>query len=394
MKPQRIYLDYNATAPLRPEAAAIWAEFASTRPAQNPSSLHWAGQLARKRLRLAREELADQLDCKPSELVFTSGGSESNSLALQGTAIRAEGDERDEVWASAIEHPSVMGALQQIAALPGNATGLLPVLANGGLDLAAAARRIGSRTRLVSLMLANNETGAIQPVREVVELAHAAGALVHCDATQAVGKMSFAARALGVDLLSLGGHKFGAGPGFGLLFVRTGLELRPLFPGHQQDGRRAGTESVVAIAAAAAAMTAAIAQLPENAARMSALRDRLEQGLLKNIAGCWVNGAGMPRLCNTLNIGFEGAEGEALVIALDLEGIAASSGAACASGTLEPSGVLSAMGQDPVRASAAVRFSLGPDTTAMEIDRVLEVMPAIVAANRRRHGTMKETADA
>jgi cysteine desulfurase len=384
MTKARAYLDYNATAPLRPEAAAVWAELAATGPAQNPSSLHWAGQMARKRLRLAREELSAQLDCKPTELVFTSGGSEANSLALHGTAARTDKDERSEVLVSAIEHPSVMGALRQIASLHGLTPGLLPVLPSGCLDLTAAAGHIGPHTRLVSLMLANNETGVLQPVPEVVELAHAAGAFVHCDATQAAGKLPFSPRQLGVDLLSLGGHKFGAGHGFGLLYVREGLVLRPLLPGSQQEGRRAGTENVAAIAAAAAALRAATAQLPESVPRLTGLRDRLETGLLSSIAGSWINGSGVPRLCNTLSIGFRGGEGEALVIALDLEGIAASSGAACASGTLEPSSVLLAMGQDAVRASAAIRFSLGPGTSEEEVDRVLEVMPAIVKANRDR----------
>jgi cysteine desulfurase len=385
MRSQRAYLDYNATAPLRPEAAAIWGELANAGRAQNPSSLHGAGQLARKSLRLAREELAAQLGCKPAELVFTSGGTEANSLAIHGVTgnalVRAD---RPEIWASAIEHPSVMGALRQLASLPGLTTGLLAVQSDGRLDLTAAEPLIGKQTQLVSLMLANNETGVLQPVRELAELAHATGALMHCDATQAAGKLPISPRQLGVDLLSLGGHKFGAGPGFGLLYVRAGLVLEPLFPGHQQDGRRAGTENVAAIAAAAAALRAANAQLTETMPRLTRLRDRLQAGLLARIDGSWVNGADAARLCNTLSVGFEGTEGEALVIALDLEGIAASSGAACASGTLEPSGVLLAMGQDPARASAAVRFSLGPGTSEVEIDLVLEVMPAIVAANRRR----------
>jgi len=379
----RVYLDYNATAPLRPEAAAVWTELATVGQAQNPSSVHWAGQAARKRLRLAREDLAEQLRCKPSELVFTSGGGESNALALHGVAARLPpGSERTEVCASAVEHPSVLGALRQLAELHGRTAALLPVDGQGRLDVAATASMVGPRTRLVSLMLANNETGVVQPVREVVALAHAVGALVHCDATQAVGKLAFSPGELGADLLSLGGHKFGAGLGCGLLYVRSGVEVRPLLPGHQQDGRRAGTENVTAIAAAAAALRAANAQLPSAVSELARLRDRLERGLLERISGSWINGAGAPRLCNTLSIGFDGVDGEAVVIALDLAGIAVSSGAACASGTLEPSDVLLAMGQDAARASAAVRFSLGPGTTETEIDLVLDVLPGIVAANR------------
>jgi cysteine desulfurase len=334
-------------------------------------------------LRVARDDLAAELGCAPEELIFTSGGSESNTLALLGTASTRQ-DQRRDVAISAIEHPSVMSAVAQLASLHGITRRVLPVLTNGCLDLDAATSLIGSQTRLVSVMLANNETGVLQPVREIASMARAAGALVHCDATQAAGKIPLRLQELNVDLLTLGGHKFGAGHGFGLLYARAGVDLKPLFGGHQQDGRRAGTENVTAVAAGAAALRAANAQLSDSVPRLTAMRDRLETGLLSSIGGSWVNGAGAPRLCNTLSIGFDDAEGEALVIALDLEGIAASSGSACTSGTLEPSSVLSAMGQDPARASAAVRFSLGPGTQEREIDRVLEVMPGIVAANRDR----------
>jgi cysteine desulfurase len=379
---RRVYLDYNATAPIRPEAASVWARLSSASP-QNPSSIHWAGQEARRQLRIARDDLAAELGCSPEELIFTSGGSESNTLALLGTAPPRL-DPRREVAVSAIEHPSVMSAVAQLTSLHGMHQRILPVRKNGSLDLDAAASLIGPHTRLVSLMLANNETGVLQPVREVAAIARAAGALIHCDATQAAGKMPLSLQELEVDLLTLGGHKFGAGHGFGLLYVRAGVDVKPLFGGHQQDGRRAGTENVIAVAAAAAALRAANGQLPNSMERLGELRDRLETGLLTSIDGSWVNGAGALRLCNTLSIGFDSAEGEALVIALDLEGIAASSGSACTSGTLEPSGVLTAMGQDAARASAAVRFSLGAGNEAQEIDRVLEVMPSIVAANRDR----------
>ncbi len=384
-----IYLDHNATAPLRPEAAAIWREYAQLLPAQNPSSLHQPGQAARKQLRLARESIAADLGCTPGEIIFTAGGSESNALALLGIARTSSDDQRTEIFASGVEHPSVMAALDQIRTLPGRSVGLLPVDADGVLDLAGAADRIGPGTRLVSVMLANNETGVVQPVAEVVRIARGVGAMVHCDATQAVGRLAFSPDDLGIDLLSLGGHKFGAGLGFGLLYVRRGVEISPLYPGHQEGGRRAGTENVAAAMAAAAALRAAVHERAEAMPRLARLRDRLQFGLETRISGMWVNGGNAPRLCNTLNVGFEGVEGEALVIALDLAGIAASSGAACASGTLEPSSVLVAMGQDAVRAAAAVRFSLGPGTDETQIDRVIEVLPDLVAANREVHSSIK-----
>ncbi|MHB8420574.1 MAG: cysteine desulfurase family protein [Myxococcales bacterium] len=372
-----IYLDHNASAPVRPEAARARAEAPDL---GNASSIHWAGRRARAQLDAAREAVASLLCCRPREIVFTSGGTEANALALWGSFLGRRNPARARVLASAVEHPSVLATLERMAKA-GARVELLPVDAGGRVDLARARDALGPDVALVSCMLANNETGALQPVAELAALAHAAGAPVHCDAVQAAGRAPFGPADLGADLLALSGHKFGGGPGAGVLFVRDGVPLSPLAAGHQEGGRRAGTEDVGAIAALAAALAAAEAERPEGAARLLALRHRLEAGLRQ--LGAHLVAEDAPRLCNTVNALFPGAPGEAVLIALDLEGIAASSGAACASGTLEPSHVLLAMGIPPALARSSLRFSLGPGNTAEEIDVLLAKLPALLEAARR-----------
>jgi cysteine desulfurase len=285
------------------------------------------------------------------------------------------------VLASSVEHPSVLSTLKQLERV-GARVELLPVGADGRLELARAQAALGSDVALVSLMLANNETGVIQPVAELARAAHAAGAVVHCDAVQAAGRLPVEPRELDVDLLSLSGHKFGAGSGAGLLYIREGLPLAALAAGHQEGGRRAGTEAVGSHLAMAAALEGVERDRASNVDRLSALRQRLEAGLLA-LRGTRLLGGGVPRLCNTSNVCFEGAAGEALLVALDVAGIAASSGAACASGTLEPSHVLLAMGIERDFARSSLRFSLGPENTAEEIERLLAAIPPILEAARR-----------
>jgi cysteine desulfurase len=374
----RIYLDHNASAPVRPEAARARA---ATETLGNPSSIHREGREARERLDEARERLSALLHCRPRELVFTSGGSEANALALWGAFLGRRDVGRTRVLASAIEHPSVLSTLKQLDRV-GARLQLLPVGAGGRLDLDRALAALGPDVALVSLMLANNETGVVQPVAELARAARAAGAGVHCDAVQAAGRLQVEPRELQVDLLSLSGHKFGAGMGSGLLYVRDGLSLAALAAGHQEGGRRAGTETVGSHLATAAALEAAERDRAADAERLSALRQRLEDGLLA-LPGTRLVGTDLPRLSNTANICFDGAAGEALVIALDLAGIAASSGAACASGTLEPSHVLLAMGIEPELARSSLRFSLGPGNTVQEIERLLDLFPPILEAARR-----------
>jgi cysteine desulfurase len=377
-----IDFDRNASAPLHPAAADVLASFAARSGSGNPSSIHRAGREARQRIDEARERIAAVLECQPRDLVFTSGGSEANALGVWGTCLASRQPFSDHrLTATAIEHPSLLATLRQLEQL-GAPLSLLPVTTEGVVDLEAAAVHLDPPTRLVAAMLANNETGVLQPVGALADLAHAAGAWLLCDAVQAVGRIAVKPTQLGADLLSLSGHKFGAGPGFGLLYVRTGLPLAPIIAGHQERERRGGTENVAAICAAAAALEAVDADRERQATRQLALRERLEAGLLA-LPGVSIHGARTPRLPNTVSACFARAEGEALVIALDLEGIAVSTGAACASGSLEPSHVLLAMGLSAQHAASSLRFSLGPDSTPDEVDRLLGVLPAILESARR-----------
>jgi len=382
--PVRIYLDHNSTAPLHPAAATVWENFARAPTPENPSSIHWAGRLARRRLGEARAKLAELLGASDArELFFTASGSEANVMALQG-ALAFAPPARRRILVSAIEHPSVLGALEATCRRrPDLEVEVLHVTRGGTIDLDAAKARLGADVFLVSLMLANNETGVLQPVRDLALGARAVGALVHCDAAQAVGKMPVDVGDLGVDLLTAGGHKFGAGFGLGLL-VNRGVRTEPLLPGAQEAGLRGGTENVAAAAAAAAALEATLAGAGETSARIGALRDRLEEGLAARVPNLVVHGAESPRLANTSQVSFLGAPAEAVLIGLDLEGIAVSSGSACASGSLEPSHVLRAMGISDAEAAAAVRFSLGPSNTGAEIERTIDTVAAVVA-NVRRH---------
>ncbi len=376
MPPARIYLDHNASAPLRPEAIAAREEAGG---AGNASSVHWAGRRKRNALDTARERVAGLLGARPSEIVFTSGGSESNALALWGAFLGRREPGRVRVLVSAIEHPSVLQTAAQLARA-GAQVELLPVGADGRLDLDRARGALGPDVALAALMLANNETGAVQPVAEFAREVRAHGAIFHCDAVQAAGRIDARPAALGADLLAISGHKLGAGTGAGVLFVRDGVPIAPIAAGHQEGGRRAGTEDVPSCAAFAAAFAAAEAERSIAAPRLAALRDRLEAGLRAVPDATFA--ASEPRLPNTVNACFRGAAGEALLIALDLEGIAASSGAACASGTLEPSHVLLAMGVPPEVARGSLRFSLGPGNTEAEVDAVLALLPDIVRAAR------------
>jgi cysteine desulfurase len=385
----QIYLDHNSTTPLHPAAAAIWQELSREGWPANPPSVHWAGRAARRRLAQAREKIAGLLGGSPRELFFTSSGTEANAMALRG-AIQLAPAGRRRVLVSSIEHPSVLRTLEAIAREePNLKVEPLRVDRRGTVDLKSAQAQLADDVFLVSLMLANNETGVLQPVSELALLARAHGAIVHCDVAQAIGKIPVDLGSLGADLVTAGGHKFGAGLGAGLLMIRRGVPVAPLFAGHQENGLRGGTENIAALAAAAAALEGTLAEIGEQAPRIGRLRDRLERGLMTRVPETSVHGAEAPRLPNTSALRFSGAEGEAVVIGLDLEGIAASTGAACASGSIEPSHVLLAMGVPRLEAMTSIRFSLGASTTEAEIDQVLEVVPRVVAAVRR-HSTLGE----
>jgi cysteine desulfurase len=383
----RIYLDYNATAPVAAEVADAVSAALRECPG-NASSIHAFGQRAKAVLDDARAALARLIGAEPSEIVFTSGGTEADNLAVLGVAESRGDAGRAPIVTTAIEHEAVLNAVKLLGRRGWPVT-IVPVGPSGVVavdDLAAALdAEGGTPPALVSVMLANNELGTVQPVKALAALARARGAAFHTDAVQAVGRIPVDVRELGVDLLSIAGHKFGAPKGVGALWVRRGLALQPRsIGGRQERGRRAGTENTPAIEGFRVAAERAARRLPSEADRQAALRDRLEGGIRERVAGVAVNGDPGARVPNTTNISFEGVEGESMVIGLDLEGIAVSTGSACSSGTLEPSHVLRAIGLTPSRVESAVRFSLGEATTGADIDRVLDVVPAVVARLRAR----------
>jgi cysteine desulfurase len=378
----RIYLDHNATAPLAPGVADAVAR-ALRETFGNASSVHAFGQRAKAALDEARGALATLLDADASEIVCTSGGTESINLALRGAAEALEPAGRRRLITSAIEHEAGLVTCRALERRGWTVT-LLPVDERGVLDPAVLADAIDDTTALVSVMLANNEIGTIQPIAELAAIARGAGALFHTDAVQAVGKIPVSVRALGVDLLALSGHKFGAPKGVGALWIRRGVRLTPTQTGGRQErSRRAGTENVPGIVGLGVAAEYVHQTLSTSAAQQARLRDRLERGILESVPDTVVNGDRTRRVPNTTNLGFDGIEAESLLIALDLEGVAVSTGSACSSGTLEPSHVLRAMGLPPARARNSLRFSLGPATTAAEIDFVVGVLPALVSKLRR-----------
>jgi cysteine desulfurase len=358
----RVYLDWNATAPLRPQARA--AVSAAHDVVGNPSSVHAEGRIARRLIEEAREHVAALVGAEPRNVVFTSGGTEANMLAL------APASARDRLLVSAIEHPSVLAG----GRFPAAAVERLPVDADGEVVLEALERRLvalGGRA-LVSVMLANNETGVVQPVSQAARLVHAAGSLLHVDAVQGCGRIPFDINALEADLVTISGHKIGAPKGVGALVRRDASVPFPaplITGGGQERGVRAGTENVAAIAGFGAAATAARASLAVDGARMAALRDRLEAELKAATPQVIIFGAGTERLPNTTLFAVPGMKAETAVIAFDLEGIAVSSGAACSSGKVQPSHVLAAMGVSPSLARAAVRVSLGPTTAEFDLER-------------------------
>jgi len=383
----RIYLDYNATAPVTAEVADAVSAALRDCPG-NASSIHAFGQRAKAVLDESRAAVARLIGAEPSEIVFTSGGTEADNLAVRGVAEAQKDGARPAIITTAIEHEAVLNSVKVLGRRGWPVT-VLPVPPTGVVTVDALAEALEAAGEeppaLVSVMLVNNELGTLQPVRAMAALARARGVPSHTDAVQAIGRIPVDVRDLGVDLLSIAGHKFGAPKGVGALWVRRGLALQPQsIGGRQERGRRAGTENTPAIEGLRVAAERADRQLASESARQAALRDRLERGILEKVPGAAVNGDSGARVPNTTNISFDGVEGESLVIGLDLEGIAVSTGSACSSGTLEPSHVLRAIGLAPSRIEGAVRFSLGEGTTDSEIDRVLDAVPAIVARLRTR----------
>jgi cysteine desulfurase len=363
-----IYLDHNAGSPLRPEALA--AMEAALRVPGNPSSVHAAGRAARDLLDGAREKVARALSCRASEIVFTSGATEAATLAVRGTLSRSA---RKGLVITAVEHPCIQELAHEFHAT------VIPVDRRGVPDLAALRAAVGPETALVAAMWANNETGVLQPVREIADLAHRAGALYLCDAAQAIGKLDVDLARFPADFLTSSAFKFGGPRGMGLLFVRAGTALAPVLAGHQERGRRAGTEDVPGACGLAAALEAAVGRREADVARFATLRDRLEAGLLAAMPGAAVNGAGADRLPHTLSIRLPGVDAEALLMALDLAGICASAGSACTSGSTVPSGVLTAMGLTPAEARSTLRLSVGWSSSETDVAAALEKIPVLAA---------------
>jgi cysteine desulfurase len=373
----RVYFDYNATTPLSPEVAEAVAR-TSREVFGNASSVHFFGQQAKAALDDARTAISALLNGDPSEIVFTSGGTEADNAAIRGVAEAAEARGRRHLIASAIEHEAVLNTLRALARR-GWTTTLLPVDHTGIVAVSALEAAITDQTALVSVMHANNEIGTIQPIADLARVAHARGALMHTDAVQSVGKIPVDVRALDVDLLSLSAHKFNGPKGSGALWVKRGTRMLPILTGGKHErNRRAGTENVPAIAGLGVAARLAADKLTTEAARVGALRDRLEANILAAVSGTEVNGAQTPRVPNTTNISFDRVEAESLLIALDLEGVAVSTGSACSSGTLEPSHVLKAMGLPVHRTQNSLRFSLGLYSTDGEVDYVVGILPRLV----------------
>ena len=384
MAGMRIYLDHNATTPVDP-AVADAMDAAQRRCFGNASSVHTFGQAAKAAIDEARTSVAALLAARGNDVIFTGSGTESDNLAIRGVASAAALSGRRHLIASSIEHEAVLNTLKSLAR-QGWTTTLLPVGESGVVEPDALSAALTDETALVSVMLANNEIGTLQPVAELARLARQRGALFHTDAVQAAGKHPIDVNTLGVDLLSISAHKFNGPKGVGALWVRRGARLvAPITGGRQERNRRPGTENVPGIVGMGAAARRAGEKLTADAARLAALRDRLEAGVLDGVPGTLVNGTG-ERVPNTTNISFDGVEAEALLIALDLEGIAVSTGSACSSGTLEPSHVLRAMGFRPHRAQNSIRFSLGLGNTDDDVTRAIDVMPAVVAKLRTLSG--------
>ena len=384
---RRVYLDNNATTPVLPAVLEAMQPYFGERFG-NASSIHHHGQETRAAVERARESVAKLLGCRPAEVVFTSGGTEADNLAIFGLVdpgLVNPGLARpgDHVISSMIEHHAVLNSCKHLEE-KGIEVTYLPVDGRGLLYPDDLRRGLRANTKLVTIMFANNETGVLQPVEEFGKICAEADVYFHTDAVQAASKVPIRVKEIGCDLLSISGHKLHAPQGVGALYVRKGTTLEPmLYGGSHERSRRAGTENVAGIVGLGKAAELAVRGLENGeAGRIASLRDRLETTILENVEAAGVNSAGAPRVPNTSNIYFDYIEGEAMVISLDLKGLAVSTGAACSSGAIEPSHVLTAMGLRPDRARASIRFSLGKQNTAEDLDFAIQLVPASVARLR------------
>jgi len=374
---RRFYFDHNATTPVHPDVLEAWLPVLAD-VYGNASSIHHFGQMAKQRLEMARRRLAAALGCRAKEIVFTSGGTESDNLAIFGMV-----EEGAHVIASAIEHPAVLACCEELENQGVEVT-FVRCSGRGMVDPDEVRRALRPNTALISIMHVNNETGVVQPIEEIGRIARGAEVPFHSDGVQAPGRVRVRFDELPVDLYSISAHKVYGPKGTGALFVREGVPLsRVQFGGRHEQGRRAGTENVAGAVAFSQAMDLALADFDDECERVRELRDLLEQGITERVPQAVVNGAGVPRAPNTTNIRFDGIEGEAMTISLDLKGFAVSSGAACSSGAVEPSHVLLAMGLTREEARSSIRFSLGRDNTLDQVDALIEAAAESAGQLRR-----------
>ena len=370
------YLDYNSTTPVDPLVFEAMKPFLSGNFG-NASSFHQKGQKARHAIEASREKIADYLEVEPGDILFTSGGTEADNLAVKGTLEWLE-DKRKHLVISSIEHQAVLHPAQYLAK-HGHSVSIVPVDSYGMVDLDILRKEVTDKTALVSIMHVNNETGTVQPIKEIARIAHEKGALFHTDAVQSFGKLRFNPEDVGADMISVSAHKICGPKGVGALFVKKGLKIKPVtHGGHQEKNIRPGTENVAAIVGFGEAVELAARNREAESKRVGGLRDRLHEGLLKASSDIQLNGHPEERVYNTLNVSFKGLDGETLLMNFDLKNIYTSTGSACTAGSVEPSHVLVAMGLPEDLARAAIRFSLGRFTTKEEIDYALTEIPAII----------------
>ena len=378
---RKVYMDHSATTPVREEVLEAMLPYFSDRFG-NAASVHTFGQEARKAVEEARETVAECIGADPTEIYFTSGGTEADNMAVKGAA-RAYEKKGKHIITSQIEHHAVLNCFQELEKA-GFSASYLPVDENGLVEPESLRDAITPDTTLVSVMLANNEMGAVEPIAELAAITRANGIVFHTDAVQAVGRMPVDVNELNVSLLTISAHKMYGPKGIGALYIRKGTRITPLLHGgHHERNRRAGTENVPAMVGFAKAIELACEDLPTESPRLAALRDRLEAGIRERISFVRTNGSVASRLPNVLNMSFEFVEGEPLLLGLDMNGVAVSTGSACTSGSVEPSHVLRAMGMPPAAAQGGLRFSLGRGNTEEDVDYVLEVLPEIVERLRQ-----------
>lgn len=383
---EEIYLDHSAATPLRVEVLETMMPYLRE-CFGNAGSAHRFGRRSKKAVDQAREQVAALINADPGEIIFTSGGTESDNLALFGV-MTARRNQKNKVLVSAVEHHAVLHAAESLARHAGVELQVIGVDSRGRVDPGEVESMLDDDVGLVSVMFANNETGTLQPIEAIGKLCRQREIPFHTDAVQAVGKIPVDVRSLPVDLLAISGHKIHGPKGIGACYARRGVEFVPqTVGGAQERGRRSGTENVAGIVGLGKACELARVEMEATSPRMEALADRLQRGILEHISGVWINGSTEHRLPHILNVGFKGIEGQTLLFELDTQGIAVSTGSTCASGSIDPSHVLLAMGQSHVKASSAIRFSLGRDTTAAHIDKVIALLPGLV--ERLRENSVK-----